>query len=73
MSTLAEIEAAAVTLTPEEMQQLETFLREARERAEEERLMELAHANGFHPFPRSPGDKVVTDEIVRRIREEEGI
>ena len=41
MITLAEIEAAVVTLSPEEMKQLEDFLRELRTQAEEARLQEL--------------------------------
>ena len=72
MSTLAEIEAAAATLSPDEMEKLETFLRELREQAEEARLQELYRRTGIHPFPKRGGPPV-TVELVRQICEEEGI
>ena len=72
MSTLAEIEAAAVTLPPDEMKQLEDFLRELRAQAEEAHLQELYRRTGFHPFPKRGGPPV-TVELVRQICEEEGI
>ncbi len=70
MSTLAEIEAAA--LSPEEMKQMEDFLRELRAQAEEARLKELYRRTGVHPLPRRGGPPA-TVELVRRICEEEGI
>ena len=69
MSTLAEIEAAAATLSPEEMEKLETFLREKREEAQEASLQELYRRNGVHPLPRR-GNVVITNEMVEQLREE---
>ena len=57
MSKLAEIEAAA-TLSPEEQKQLEDFLRELREQAEEAHLQELYRLNGVHPLPKRGGPPV---------------
>ena len=72
MSTLAEIEAAAATLSPEEQKLLEDFLRELRAKAEEARLQELYRITGVHPLPKRGGPPV-TVELVRQICEEEGI
>lgn len=74
MSTLQEIEAAVLTLTPEERQSLETLLRSlrAQEQKEEDELRELARRNGFNPFAKRSGAPVTT-ELVRQICEDEGI
>jgi len=72
MSTLAEIEAAASTLSPEEMKQLEDFLRGLRAEAEEKQLQEIYKRIGLHPLPRRGGPPV-TVELVQQIIEEEGI
>ena len=72
MSTLVEIEAAAATLSPEEQKQLEAFLRELREQAEEARLQAIYQRIGLHPLPRRDGPPV-TVELVRQICDEEGI
>ncbi len=72
MSTLAEIEAAAATLSPEEQKQLETFLRELREQAEQAHLQELYRLNGVHPLPRRSG-VIITNEMINQLREEEDI
>lgn len=73
MSTLTEIKTAAAALRPEEMEQLETFLREERARqAGESRLEELYRQVGFRPLPRR-SDEVVTTEAVLRLCEEEGV
>ena len=72
MSTLAEIEAAAATLSPEEMKQLEDFLRELRAQAEEAELREIHRRLGVHPLPKRGGPPV-TVELVQQICEEEGI
>ena len=72
MSTLAEIEAAAATLTPEEQKNLETFLRELREQAEQARLQELYRLNGVHPLPRR-NHVVITNEMINQLREEENV
>ena len=73
MTTLAEIEAAAATLSAEEQAQLEAFLRERRAKdAETADLEALAHRNGFFPLPRR-SNKIVTIEMVRQLCEEEGI
>ncbi len=72
MSTLAEIEAAVVSLTPSEMVQLESLLRELRAQTEEKRLRELYRRTGFHPFPKRGGPPV-TVELVQQICQEEGI
>ena len=71
MSTLAEIEAAAATLSPEDMKQLEDFLRELWAQAEEARLQELYRRTGVHPLPKRGGPPV-TVELVQQIIEEEG-
>lgn len=73
MTTLAEIEAAATALKPEEREHLETLLREQRERENDAHLEELYQRTGFRPLPKRPGDKPVTTEIVRQICDEEGI
>lgn len=72
MSTLAEIEAAASALTREEREQLEAFLRELREKTEDEHLQEIYRRTGFHPFPKRCGPPA-TNELVQQIRDEEGI
>lgn len=72
MNTLAEIEAAAATLSPEEIEKLEMFLREKREEAKEAYLQELYRWNGVHPLPKRGGPPV-TVELVQQIIEEEGI
>ncbi len=69
MSTLAEIEAAAAALSPEEQEKLETFLRRKREEAEEAHLQELYRRTGFHPLPRR-SNVVITNEMVNQLREE---
>ena len=76
MTTLAEIEAAATALKPEERECLESFLRELRvqqEEDEEAHLQELYRRTGFYPLTKKPGGQQATDELVRQIREEEGI
>ena len=73
MITLAEIEAAATALKPEEREYLETVPREPREREKDARMQDLYRRTGVVPLPKRPDDKPVTDEIVRQIREEEGI
>lgn len=72
MSTLAEIEAAAAALSPAEMKQLEDFLRELREQAEEAELLEIYRQTGVHPLPKRGGPPV-TVELVQQICDEEGI
>ena len=72
MSTLAEIEAAVIALTPQEMAHLEKLLRELREQSGEARLQELYRRTGVHPLPKRGGPPV-TVELVRQICEEEGI
>lgn len=72
MSTLAEIEAAVATLQPQEMERLEIILHELQERAREERLQELYKLTGFHPLPRRD-NRMITNEMVNRIREDEGL
>jgi hypothetical protein len=72
MSTLAEIEAAAVTLSPAEMKQLEDLLRERRVEAEEAHLQELYRITGVHPLPRR-NNVVITNEMIDQLREEENI
>jgi hypothetical protein len=72
MSTLAEIEAAIVSLTPQEMAHLESLLHELRARQEEAHLEELYRQIGFVPLPKRAGQPV-TREMVRKLREEEGI
>ena len=72
MSTLAEIEVAVATLSPEEQKHLEAFLRELREQAEEAHLQELYRRTGVHPFPKGGGPPV-TVELVQQICDEEGI
>lgn len=72
MSTLAEIESAAVTLSPAEMKQLEDFLRELRKQTEDAQLQERYRRIGLHPLPRR-GDAVITNEMVQQLREEEDI
>jgi hypothetical protein len=72
MSTLAEIEAAAATLSPAEMKLLEDFLRERRAQVEEAHLQELYRITGVHPLPRR-NNVVITNEMINQLREEEGI
>ncbi len=72
MSTLAEIEAAAATLSPVEAKQLEDFLRERREQTEEARVQELYRLNGVHPLPRR-NNVIITNEMINQLREEENI
>lgn len=72
MSTLAEIEAAAATLSLAEMKQLEDFLRERRAQSEEARLQELYRITGVHPLPRR-NNVVITNEMINELREEENI
>ncbi len=72
MSTLAEIEAAVDSLTPGEMERLESLLRERRTRHEEAQMEELYRRIGYLPLPKRPGQPV-TREMVRQLREEEGI
>ena len=69
MSTLAEIEAAVVSLSAEEQRHLEAFLRELREQAEEARLQEIHRRLGIHPLPKRGGPPV-TVELVQQIIEE---
>ena len=72
MSTLAEIEAAVASLTTQEMARLESVLRELRTRQEEAELEELYQRIGFVPLAKRAGQPV-TREMVRQLREEEGI
>jgi hypothetical protein len=72
MSTLAEIEAAAATLSAAEMKQLEDFLRERRVQAEEAHLQELYRITGFHPLPKR-NNEVITNQMINQLREEENI
>ena len=72
MSTLAEIEAAVDSLTPGEVEKLETMLRERRTRQEEAQMEELYRRIGYVPLPKREGQPV-TREMVRQLREEEGI
>ena len=69
MSTLAEIEAAAATLSLEEMKQLEDFLRERRAQAEEGVYRNSTAAPAVHPLPQRRS--VITKEMVKRNCEEE--
>ena len=69
MSTLAEIEAAVTSLTPQEMAHLENLLRELRAQAEEAHLQELYRRTGVHPLPRR-SNVVVTNEMINQLREE---
>ena len=69
MSTLAEIEAAAATLSPGDTEKLETFLRERREATKQACLQELYRRNGVHPLPRR-GNVVITNEMINQLREE---
>ena len=72
MSTLAEIEAAVASLTPQEMARLENLLHELRTRQEEGELEELYRSIGFVPLPKRAGQSV-TRAMVRQLREEEDI
>lgn len=72
MSTLAEIEAALGSLTLQEMAHLESLLHELRVPQEEAQMEELYRRIGFVPFPKRAG-QLVTREMVRKLREEEGI
>ena len=72
MSTLAEIEAAAATLSPAEMKLMEDFLHELRVKAEEAHLQELYRRTGVHLLPRR-NDEVITNETIAQLREEENI
>ncbi len=72
MSTLAEIEAAVVALTPQEMEHLEGLLHELRAQTEEKRLQEIYRRIGLHPLPRR-GNIMITNEMVQQLREEEDI
>ena len=72
MSTLAEIEVAVASLTTQEMAHLEILLHELRTRQEETELEELYQNIGFVPLPKRAGQPV-TREMVRQLREEEGI
>ena len=69
MSTLAEIEAAVTSLTPQEMAHLENLLHELRAQAEEKHLQELYRRTGVHPLPRR-SNVVVTNEMINQLREE---
>jgi hypothetical protein len=73
MSTLAEIEAAVVTLGPRELDQLEKLLLELRaQHQRESSLQDLYRVTGFDPLPKR-SEKVITIEMVRQLCEEEGI
>lgn len=72
MSTLAEIEAAVVSLTPTEMEHLESLLRDLRAQQEEAQMNEFYQRIGFVPLPKRAGQPV-TREMVRQLREEENV
>jgi N-acetylglutamate synthase-like GNAT family acetyltransferase len=72
MSTLAEIEAAVVSLTSQEMAHLENLLHELRAQAEETELQEIYRVIGLHPLPKR-GNASITNEMVQKLREEEDI
>ena len=72
MSTLAEIEAAVDSLTPSEIEKLESLLRERRTRQEEAQMEELYRRIGYVPLPKREGQPV-TREMVRQLRDEENI
>ena len=55
MSALAEIEAAVASLTPQEMEHLESLLHELRARQEEAQLEELYRRVRFVPLPKRAG------------------
>lgn len=55
MSTLAEIEAAVISLTLPEMERLESLLHELRARQGEGQLEELYRRIGFVPLPKRAG------------------
>ena len=71
MSKLAEIEAAVDSLTPGEIEKLESLLRERRARQEEAQMQELYRRIGYVPLPNRAGQPV-TREAIRQLREEEG-
>ena len=72
MSTVAEIEAALSTLSPEELRQVEDALHRLQEVRSDDELEELYKLTGFHPLPKRGGPPI-TNEFINGLREELGI